>query len=523
MFAMKLSRNVVAFRILLRLLPLVLILARAHQRLAHFAYSAYTMLPPELTAQGARAAHRTARALRKRPAEAALHLAMAYRFELDDGKFLDLWTTRVDELLTKCDEALESDVAADLLTESLWVLFHPRIHQGLNPSPFVEQSELTGRLLAHPCLMRLRRTASAARQASRHPSSEPLRTLVLTDTNFNFMGLAIEHWRQDPTLELRVRDLRTEGVDREWWSLKNCVSDRLQGVSPEAPIFLRKDLEWADVVYVEWNEALAARLSGVQMRARLVVRLHRYEAFTQTPTLTDWDNVDTLIVITPYMRELMRRTLPGVAERTSIQLCPNVIDLQRFERPKHPGAERNIALIQWASIVKDPIWALEVLRLLHQEDPTWTLLLIGSDGRSAQMDEATKHYLDRFDREAESFGDSVRRLGHQQNLPEALRSANVVLSSSQIEGAPVSLQEAIASGALPVVRNWPAVRAINGAGSLYPSEWIVDSPAEAAQRILKLANTPPSELDDRSPISWTARRFEPSAILQQLDQAVFGS
>ncbi|MFI5754732.1 glycosyltransferase [Streptomyces sp. NPDC051569] len=57
-----------------------------------------------------------------------------------------------------------------------------------------------------------------------------------------------------------------------------------------------------------------------------------------------------------------------------------------------------------------------------------------------------------------------------------------------IDSAPskiLSVVEGAVSGAVPVVRDWPYFSATpHGAGALFPSSWIVATPAEAADRIL---------------------------------------
>ena len=53
-----------------------------------------------------------------------------------------------------------------------------------------------------------------------------------------------------------------------------------------------------------------------------------------------------------------------------------------------------------------------------------------------------------------------------------------MLSSSVRESFHMGLVEAVASGALPVVRDWPFFP--GAARTLFPPDWVVDSPAEAA-------------------------------------------
>jgi hypothetical protein len=70
-------------------------------------------------------------------------------------------------------------------------------------------------------------------------------------------------------------------------------------------------------------------------------------------------------------------------------------------------------------------------------------------------------------------------------VPGALTEVGVILSTSVRESFHLGLVEGAASGAVPVVRDWPFFQGHPaGAGSIFPSDWIVSTPAEAADRII---------------------------------------
>ena len=86
--------------------------------------------------------------------------------------------------------------------------------------------------------------------------------------------------------------------------------------------------------------------------------------------------------------------------------------------------------------------------------------------------------------ELEPIG-AIRRM-ETDDVPAALEEIGVILSTSVREGQPVGLLEGAASGAVPVVRDWPFFAGReHGARTLFPSDWVVDDPVEAAERILK--------------------------------------
>lgn len=386
----------------------------------------------------------------------------------------------------------------DATTEALVLAFHPRLHQGAETSPLVADPQGFGALLephAVTDLLRARtpREHGGTRRRDNTPAPAahtPVRLLVLTDTNLTFMAGLLRHWEGREDIDLRVRDLRAENLDARWWSLKATVEDRLAGRPPTLSPNLVEDVRWSDVVWVEWGGALAARLSAADLHdTRLVVRLHRYEAFTMYPQVTHWEGVEDLVVVSGAVEGVLRATVPGIGERTRIRVIGNVVDLHRFVLPKRPSAARTLALIGWDRPVKDPDWALDVLDVLRPHDPSWRLLLVGRAPAGGDRG-AEGAWAQTLASRVAAHGRSVVCLGQRDDIPEVLRDASVVLSSSLVESSHLAVQEGAASGCLPVVRNWPGIAALGGAAEIYPRDWVVATPEEAARRILEAARAP---------------------------------
>jgi glycosyltransferase involved in cell wall biosynthesis len=86
-----------------------------------------------------------------------------------------------------------------------------------------------------------------------------------------------------------------------------------------------------------------------------------------------------------------------------------------------------------------------------------------------------------------SATDAVELAGQVDDVPAALTKVGVILSSSVRESFHCALVEGAASGAIPVVRDWPFFAGRkHSARSLFPTDWVVDTPREAAARILDL-------------------------------------
>jgi glycosyltransferase involved in cell wall biosynthesis len=221
---------------------------------------------------------------------------------------------------------------------------------------------------------------------------------------------------------------------------------------------------------------------------RIIVRLHSYEAFTIFPHMLDLSRVDDLVFVSEPLRDFAMDVVPRLREpgapRTPV--LTNAVRLDRYRRPKSPDARFTLGLVGLSAVAKDPRWAFEVLRELRRRDDRYRLVLIGKeiDGTPTPQAKAYHQAYAKDLAELEARG-AVRRVGQTDDVPAALRDVGVILSTSVRESFHIGLIEGTASGAVPVVRNWPffAGRAA-GARSIFPADWIVETPAQAADRII---------------------------------------
>jgi glycosyltransferase involved in cell wall biosynthesis len=226
---------------------------------------------------------------------------------------------------------------------------------------------------------------------------------------------------------------------------------------------------------------------------RVIVRLHSYEAFTVFPHLIDMSRVDDLVFVSEPLRDFTLEVVPRLrqpgAPRTPV--LTNAVRLDRYRRPKSADARFTLGLVGLSAIAKDPRWAFEVLRELRRADERYSLVLIGKeiDGTPTPAAAAYHELYARDLAELEAAG-AVRRVGQTDDVPGALTDVGVILSTSVRESFHLGLIEGAASSAVPVVRDWPffAQRPV-GARSIFPADWIVSTPQEAAERILRLTAT----------------------------------
>jgi glycosyltransferase involved in cell wall biosynthesis len=357
-----------------------------------------------------------------------------------------------------------------------------------DPRAFVDplRRSTSGQALRAP---RGRSRSNAARSTSLGRS---VRVLIATRRNDNFLQEIRDHLGTSERFESRFFDF-AEGDDllRGLRSPARMAKAILAGESPAVARMeerLRPLLDWADVVFVEWCTALAALLTQVDPRdTRVVVRMHSYEAFTLWPHLMDFSRVDDLVFVSEHLRDLAVAAIPGLQQedRPRLHVVANAMELQRFVRPKTSDDVRfTLGVIGASKMVKDPRWAIDVVRELRRHDERYRLVLVrGKLQDPSAPAQAYAADLRRDLAELEPSG-AVQVLGHTDDVPAVLEGIGVALSSSVRESFHMGLVEAVASGALPVVRDWPFFP--GAARELFPADWVVDTPGQAAERILAL-------------------------------------
>jgi glycosyltransferase involved in cell wall biosynthesis len=433
----------------------------------------------------------------RRSARKAEWLSAAAMAELETGRIPGFLKEATAAELDVADEALASgDLtrAIRYVTRIVPLMFNRAVHFDSLESPLAKDPEgflapLHRSAVGHALAASRGRSVPAALPAD----DRPHRLLFIVNGYEYFLTDIRARYEQHPDFEVRTLDILAD-VEREPLARQTGVLIRqLLAGSSEYGDAIREwfapHLEWADTVFVDWCLAHAAMLTTLDPGiTRIIVRLHSYEAFTVFPHLVDLSRVDDLVFVSEPLRALTRDILPGFrrpdAPRTPV--IPNAIRLNRYRRPKAPDARFTLGLVAVSAIVKDPRWAFQVLRELRRRDDRYRLVLIGQEFDGSQNATAAAYHrlYARDVAELEAQG-AVRRTGQTDNVPEALTDVGVVLSTSVREGFPQGLVEGAASGAVPVVRDWPffADRAA-GARSVFPEHWVVRTPQEAAERVL---------------------------------------
>ncbi|MGW6459310.1 glycosyltransferase [Streptomyces sp. NPDC055078] len=385
--------------------------------------------------------------------------------------------------------------AAAALSSALGLAFHRAIHSdGLSSPLAADPAGFLKPFRASSAYAALVAPGGRAVPAAPAPAGRPLRLLVTTYYYDNFIQPVLDRYGDDPNVEIRYFDVKDDDTLRPLARSGGRMLEHGLGGQPafgrQVEEALRPHLDWADIVFVDWCTSAAALFTQVDPgTTRIVLRLHSYEALTHWPHLVDYSRVDDMVFVGEHLRDLVVDVLPQLRAENAPELhvIANAMDLERFRQEKDSADVRfTLGLVGVSAVAKDPRWALEVLRELRSRDERYRLVVIG-DGLNRKASAAARAYDDLLQKDLAELvpAGAVELVGRTEDVPGALTGVGVILSSSVRESFHCGLVEGAVSGALPVVRDWPFFAGKDhGARTLFPADWVVASPKEAAERIL---------------------------------------
>ena len=419
--------------------------------------------------------------------------------EIDAGREPDGVVEAYATFLELADRHLAAGrlpAAAQPFTKAGRLAFNRVLHLHRSMSPLAADPRgFTAPLRESAVCRRLRAPRGRSGRPGDPVPGRPRRVLVVTRENANFLGEILSLLEAEDGYDVRYLDLAKEHADllegadtvrlmtREILTGEHGLADRVQ--DRLGPL-----LEWADVVFVEWCIAHAVLLNLADPGdTRVIVRLHSYEAFTGWPHLLDFSRVDDLLFVSEHLRDFVADAVPALSEEHAprTHVLPLNLHLEPYRRPKPDDARFTLGLVGWSAAAKDPLWAVEVLRAVRRQDPRYRLMLVGSPFDDA-ISAATRAYGERLWRELDELEaeGAVVRVAKTDDVPAVLEEVGVVLSTSVRESFHAGLVEGAASAAVPVVRDWPYFAGrTTSARTLFPADWVVTTPEEAAARVLR--------------------------------------
>ena len=231
-------------------------------------------------------------------------------------------------------------------------------------------------------------------------------------------------------------------------------------------------IDWGDVMWLEWaNEVaiIATNYEGIKGK-KVVVRLHRYEAFTDSPKQINWSVVNRLILVAPHMKGILKETIPDIEEKVKIEVIYNGLDLDKIPF-KEREAGYNIAWVGYINHRKNPTIALQIMKKLIDRDKRYILHIAGSFQDSCLQD-YLMYMIDEM-----GLQDNVKYYGWVDDMEEFWKDKNYLLHTSIHEAHSYAIMEGMAKGIKPIIANF------RGAKELYPKYAIFNTIEEAVNII----------------------------------------
>lgn len=397
------------------------------------------------------------------------------------------------------------DDLTELVCLALDLVFHRELHSDSVDSPLVTDPVAHLEQLSTTRTWQLL-TGSPQRGSRQREGGEetrtqraPARVLVLPGAYGAFYRPVADAVQVSPAVQVRVAERSTLRPHlRTMGSSVPVVRERLRAAAG-LPVNGYPELRslvsgWGpDVLFVDWADktAVLATLLAAP-HTRIVLRVHGVDALRPWIHLLDWDRVDALVSVSTPLLDLVRDVVGEPARATRAHVIPHMVDLDRLGASRPDAVVREphtLCLVGWAQRVKDPLWAVEVLARLRADGHDWRLLLVGTDFADSPTASGAAHAKAfRARAMADDVRDHIDYTGFVEDLAPLLGRAGFVLSTSLRETWHVGAAEAVAAGAVPVIRDWPMLRSRGGARAIYPADWVVDSPEEAVGRITSLAD-----------------------------------
>lgn len=209
-------------------------------------------------------------------------------------------------------------------------------------------------------------------------------------------------------------------------------------------------LAWGDAFWYEWCDSGAVRLSECHaLDGRpLVIRLHRYEAWTPHPALVDW-SVATLVVTSHHVARHFSNTLPLGPK---FQVIPSFIDFNAFTlQPREDVEALRIAVVGYFSGRKQPALAMAAMHALAKG---WRV-----EGEFIGKADPAEPWWHEYISNMRTDGLTVHMTPWAEDPASIWRTHDACLSASAHEGCPYNVIEAMACGAFPLVHEYEGAAA----------------------------------------------------------------
>ena len=329
--------------------------------------------------------------------------------------------------------------------------------------------------------------------------------LLFTGHDFKFLTPVIEYFEKKAGVSVRIEKQRGHVIEDEREAMRNC--------------------RWADVIFCEWAlDNLRWYSQNKRPGQVLISRLHsqELESVDKYINATEWENVDNLILICPANHRRMLEKFPQIGAK-AVTIYNPIPAAVASEIPKKENSEFHLGFVGIIPLRKRLDLGFEIFEKLRAKDSRWRLFIKGAKPQDypwmASRVEEMKFYNALFKRIEESpYSQDVVFDKHGSDMLEWYSKIGFLLSTSDFEGSHQAVAEGMASGCIPVIRNWL------GADELYPAEYTYDFNADAetaAKKVLSWKKDPAFlKKTEKACRSFAVEHFDNAKIIGEIEALI---
>ncbi|MEH6938046.1 glycosyltransferase family 4 protein [Bacillus sp. JJ664] len=278
--------------------------------------------------------------------------------------------------------------------------------------------------------------------------------------DLKFINDVIEFYKNSPGISVRLDIWEGHTIHDEEYSLEI--------------------VDWADVLFCEWGLGNVIWYQDhKKSHQKLIVRMHRFEMNTNFPNQFDYNKIDRIIAISPYVYEEFHR-VAGIP-REKMQVIYNGVLTEKFDKKKSFKSKYNIGIIGIVPKLKRLDRAIDILEKLYSMNKKYRLFIIGKHPKEfgwVWNNNTERAFYDELFLRIENA--PYKKNVHFESWGDVsawLKNIGYVLSVSDYESFHMAPIEGMASGAYPIVLRREGVNVI------FPREYIFESIDESIQFI----------------------------------------
>lgn len=223
----------------------------------------------------------------------------------------------------------------------------------------------------------------------------------------------------------------------------------------------------AKVIWVEWANEKAVEIQNSDTKAFKILRLHAYEAFSDTIKNLDLNKFDKVIFIDNYIKDYVEKQYGKV---NGAVVIPNGVEIDKYSIEPNKKRNNKIAYAGYLTRKK----GIGELILLAESFPEYEFHLAGR----YQEDDVADYFNHKMPKNV-----FVSEWKYDTAMSDFYKDKTFILNTSLRESQGMTLMEGMASGLKPIVRGWL------GSEDVYPEKFIYNN-IEEFRNILEGEYTP---------------------------------